>query len=312
MRGKETVKGAHIHPIPILLGPTATGKSAVAVALAKRLDGEIICADARTVYRGMDVGTAKPTAHERALIPHHLLDICDPTEVYDAQRFRQDVSALIEDIHARGRQPILVGGTTLYVQAITEGLFEGVSADPVLRRKLNEVPLDQLYDRLKVMDPQAAQDIKPNDRIRITRALEVLEKTGQPISRLQLQTRPLPYAFRKIGLTLERATLYERINQRVDLMIEQGLIEEARKLHPCLTPELPAYKTIGYQELFEYFDERCSLERAIENIKQHTRNYAKRQLTWHRRDAGITWMDVGQKSPDEIAKFIYSFLDQAR
>lgn len=297
-----------MQPIPILLGPTATGKSAVAIALAQRLNGEILCADARTVYRGMDVGTAKPTAQERTQAPHHLLNLCDPSEVYDAQRFRQDVSTLIPAILARGRQPIIVGGTTLYVQALTEGLFEGVSADRALRRKLNEMPLEQLYDRLKAVDPQAAEDIKPNDRIRITRALEVYEKTGLPISQLQLQARPLPYPFRKFGLTLARAALYERINRRVDQMVEQGLIEEARRLHPHLTPDLPAYKTIGYQELFEYFDGKCSLEQAIENIKQHTRNYAKRQLTWHRRDATIVWVEVKDRIAEAIAEDIVQHL----
>ena len=303
-------KGIRIQPIPILLGPTATGKSAVAIALAQRLNGEILCADARTVYVGMDVGTAKPTAHERALVPHHLLDICDPTEVYDAQRFRQDVSALIPSIQARGKRPIIVGGTTLYVQALTEGLFEGVSADRALRKKLNEMPLEQLYTRLQAVDPQAALDIKPNDRIRITRALEVFEKTGQPISQLQQLAQPLPYVFKKFGLTLARATLYERINRRVDWMIEQGLVEEARRLHPHLTPDLPAYKTIGYQELFEHFDGKCSLEQAIGNIKQHTRNYAKRQLTWHRRDSAIVWIDVERKIVDEIVVSICRCLNK--
>lgn len=293
-----------MNTIPLLLGPTATGKSGIALALAQRCDGEIINADARAVYRGMDIGTAKPSVAERQQAPHHLIDICDPTEIYNPQRFRENISRLIPELQARNKLPIIVGGSTLYVEAITVGLFEGVGADPVLRRQMDETPLETLYQRLREVDPPSAARLKPNDRVRITRALEVFALSGQPISRLQPTAAPLPYPFQKFGLYLERSKLYARINQRVDLMVERGLIEEAEQFYGQLKPGFPAYKTIGYQELFEHFAGRCALGHAIEKIKQHTRNYAKRQMTWFRRYSDIVWLDTENQSAETLAQRI--------
>lgn len=290
--------------IPIILGTTATGKTAVAIEFAKRVDGELINADARAIYRGMDIGTAKPSSAEQAQVPHHLIDVCDPTEIYDVEKFRHDVEKRIKDIQSRGRVPIIVGGSTLYIKAITEGVFEGPGADAKLRQKFDETSLEQLYQRLSEVDPVTAQRLKPNDRIRITRALEVFELTGQSISEWQAQAKPLPFTFQKFGLWLDRARLYERINQRVDVMMDMGLLEEAKALHRKLKRGTPAYKTIGYQELFDHFEGTLSLEDAIDKIKQHTRNYAKRQLTWHRRDETITWIDVEKHSSEAIVDMI--------
>lgn len=293
-----------IEKIPIILGTTATGKTAVAIELAKRVDGELINADARAIYRGMDIGTAKPSAEEQAQVPHHLIDICDPAEIYDVEKFHHDVEESIKDIQSRGKVPIIVGGSTLYIKAITEGVFEGPGADAELRQQFDETPLEMLYQQLTEVDPVTALRLKPKDRIRITRALEVFELTGQSISKWQAKAKPLAFTFQKFGLWLDRAKLYERINQRVDVMMDMGLLEEARALHPKLKPGTPAYKTIGYQELFDHFEGTLSLEDAIDKIKQHTRNYAKRQLTWHRRDETITWIDVEKHSSEAIVDMI--------
>lgn len=299
-----------IEKIPIILGTTATGKTAVAIELAKRVDGELINADARAIYREMNIGTAKPSVEEQAQVPHHLIDICDPTEIYDVEKFRHDVEESIKDIQSRGRVPIVVGGSTLYIKAVTEGVFEGPGADAELRRQFDETPLEQLYQRLSEVDAVTAQRLKPNDRIRITRALEVFERTGQSISEWQVQTKPLPFSFQKFGLWLDRTKLYERINQRVDVMMDMGLLEEAKALHRKLKPGTPAYKTIGYQELFDHFEGQLSLKAAIDKIKQHTRNYAKRQLTWHRRDEAITWMDVEKHSTEALVERVIESLDK--
>jgi len=281
-----------LEQIPIILGTTASGKTGVSIALARRIDGELINADARAIYRGMDIGTAKPSEEEQAQVPHHLIDICEPTEVYDVEKFRHDVEQCINDIQSRNKSPIIVGGSTLYIKALTEGVFEGPGADVDLRQQFDETPLETLYQQLKETDSITAQRLKPNDRIRITRALEVHTLTGKSISKWQAEAKPLPFSFRKFGLWLDRQKLYERINQRVDLMMESGLLDEAKSLHPKLKSGTPAYKTIGYQELFDHIDGNISLEMAIDKIKQHTRNYAKRQLTWHRRDESITWIDM--------------------
>lgn len=296
-------------PIPMLLGTTASGKSEVAIALAQAVDGEIINMDARTIYRGMDIGTAKPSAQEQQRVPHHLIDICDITEVFDAYRYRQRAAQAIEDIRLRGKCPVFAGGSTLYLKALTEGLFEGASADPQLRAELEALPLEALYERLKQVDPHTARRLKPNDRVRLTRALEVFLQTGQSIHTLQTQARPLPYRFKKFGLRWPRQTLYERINRRVDRMLEQGLLDEVQRLLPRLVPGTPAYKTVGYQELIAYCQGACTLAHAVDKIKQHTRNYAKRQLTWHRKDPQIVWLDAAGRSSQALATQIVRHLE---
>lgn len=285
----------------LILGPTAVGKSELAVALALRLDGEIISADARAIYKDLNVGTAKPPAHLRAKIPHHLIDFLDPTERYDVMEFRRDALRAIEEIRAREKVPIVVGGSTLYISALTGTFFAGPKADPQLRQRLESQPQEHLRQRLAEIDPEAAQRIHPNDRIRTIRALEVYELTGLPISRWQKESKvPFPYRFTKIGLTLHRKILYERINARVDAMLAAGLLEEARALRAKLTPEMPAYRTIGYEELFEYLDGKISYEEAVRLIKKHTREYAKRQMIYFKREPDVHWIDVTGKSPQHV------------
>jgi len=294
----------------LILGPTATGKSELAVAIAEHLDGEIISADARAIYRELNIGTAKPPPHLRARVPHHLIDLLDPTEHYDVMRFRQDVLKALEEIRARGKLPIVVGGSTLYISALTGTFFAGPKADPQIRQRLEAQPQEHLRKRLEEIDPEAAQRIHPNDKVRTVRALEVYELTGLPISRWHKESKvPFPYQFTKIGLTLNRKILYERINARVEQMLASGLLEEAKALRAKLTPEMPAYRTIGYEELFQYLDGKISYDEAVRLIKKHTREYAKRQLIYFKREPDVHWIDVTGKPLEEILNAVLGILE---
>jgi tRNA dimethylallyltransferase len=295
----------------LILGPTATGKSALAVALAERLDGEIISADARAIYRGLNIGTAKPPPHLRARVPHHLIDLLDPTEHYDVMQFRRAALTALEEIRARGRLPIVVGGSTLYISALTGTLFAGPKADPQIRQRLEAQPQEHLRKRLEEIDPEAAQRIHPNDKVRTVRALEVYELTGLPISRWHKESKvPFPYQFTKIGLTLNRKILYERINARVEQMLASGLLEEAKALRAKLTPEMPAYRTIGYEELFQYLDGKISYDEAVRLIKKHTREYAKRQIIYFKREPDVHWIDVTGRAPEEVLDEVLAILQK--
>jgi tRNA dimethylallyltransferase len=294
----------------LILGPTATGKSELAVAIAEHLDGEIISADARAIYRELNIGTAKPPPHLRARVPHHLIDLLDPTEHYDVMRFRQDVLKALEEIRARGKLPIVVGGSTLYISALTGTFFAGPKADPQIRQRLEAQPQEHLRKRLEEIDPEAAQRIHPNDKVRTVRALEVYELTGLPISRWHKESKvPFPYKFTKIGLTLNRKILYERINARVEQILASGLLEEAKALKAKLTPEMPAYRTIGYEELFQYLDGKISYDEAVRLIKKHTREYAKRQIIYFKREPDVHWIDVTGKPLEEILNAVLGILE---
>ncbi len=298
--------------LPLILGPTAVGKSQLAVELALRVDGEIISADARAIYKDLNIGTAKPPLELRQKALHHLISFKDPTERYDVMEFRHDVLRVIEEIRGRGKLPIVVGGSTLYISALTGAFFAGPKADPSVRRRLEAQPLAQLRERLEKTDPEAARRIHPNDKVRTVRALEVYELTGLPITRWQKESKvPFPYQFLKIGLKLAREVLYERINARVDEMIAAGLLEEAKALRAKLTPEMPAYRTIGYEELFEYLDGRISYDEAVRLIKKHSREYAKRQIMYFQREPGVYWVDVTGKSLEQLAAETLQWLERA-
>ena len=225
-------------------------------------------------------------------------------------RFRQDVLKALEEIRARGRLPIVVGGSTLYISALTGTLFAGPKADPQIRQRLEAQPQEHLRKRLEEIDPEAAQRIHPNDKVRTVRALEVYELTGLPISRWHKESKvPFPYQFTKIGLTLNRKILYERINARVEQMLASGLLEEAKALRAKLTPEMPAYRTIGYEELFQYLDGKISYDEAVRLIKKHTREYAKRQLIYFKREPDVHWIDVTGKPLEEILNAVLEILE---
>jgi tRNA dimethylallyltransferase len=249
----------------------------------------------------MNIGTAKPSPKDQKRIQHHLIDIKEPEEHYDVMEFRRDVLLAIEAILSRGKLPIVVGGSTLYVEVLTGKFFAGPTGNPELRRQLEAQPLSELRRRLGEVDPEAAPRIHPNDLVRTVRALEVYALTGKTISQGQRESQlGFPYLFLKIGLTLERSQLYARLNERVERMIERGLLEEARALKPRLRREMQAYRTIGYEELFDYLDNKLSYQQATILIKQHTRNFAKRQLTWFKPDPEIHWIDVTEKTNERV------------
>ncbi len=292
--------------IIVVGGPTAVGKTAAGIALARALDGEIISADSMQVYRHMDIGTAKPTVKERAMVPHHLIDVVDPDEPFDAAAYQELGRRTIAELIRCGRTPVVVGGTGLYIKALLSGLFRTDARDPGVRQRLRAeaeiLPPGALHARLQRCDPQTAARLHPNDAIRILRALEVFEVTGQPISQLQHQHRfaDMPFTAFKIGLSTERETLYERINRRVDAMVAAGLEGEVRSLlDKGYSPQLKSMQSIGYSHMVNFITGTISREECLRTLKRDTRRFAKRQLTWFRSDPEIMWT-----SPDRVSDLI--------
>lgn len=296
--------------VGFMVGPTGAGKTALAVQVAERLDAEIVNADSRQLYRGMDLGTAKPSLDERARAPHHLIDICELDQPIDVAQFAARARRVIADILARGRRVLVVGGSGLYLRALRDGIFTGPAASPALRRQLNAIAEEQgnpaLHARLAAVDPEAAHRISSNDRGRMVRALEVYNLTGQPLSRYQQQHRLTahPYLSLTIGLTPPRDVLYAAINRRFDMMVEAGLIEEVRCLLSAgYNPGAAPLSTIGYQEVAEYLRGATTLIAASARAKQRSRNLAKRQLTWFRADRAVEWFDPRAGAAPIIARF---------
>ncbi|NLJ69363.1 MAG: tRNA (adenosine(37)-N6)-dimethylallyltransferase MiaA [Firmicutes bacterium] len=293
-----------VHPILVIVGPTAVGKTELAVQVAKEVDGEIISADSMQVYRGLDIGTAKPTESERQGVPHHLLDIVDPGEEFSVADYQAMVEEVLADLAKRNKTPILTGGTGLYIQAVLQGyVFSPEGKDPVLRAELEQKAESEgnkvLHRQLSEVDPETAMRLHPNDRRRIIRALEVFYSTGRPLSEhLKMQQERGPrHRSVKFGLIRSRARLYERINARVDLMMEAGLLEEVKSLlQQGLDDDSTAIQALGYKELAGFLRGQYDLDEAIRLLKRDTRRYAKRQLTWFRRDQEIVWLDLDRLS----------------
>ncbi len=279
----------------ILLGPTGVGKTGASILLAKALDTEIISADSMQIYKNMDVGTAKPSKEDRRIVRHHMIDVVEPSGSFSAGRYMEEIVPIIDRLHKRGRIPLIVGGTGLYIKAVTRGIFSGPSADWDLREELlsiEEKRTGALYAHLKEIDPGAALKIARNDTRRVLRALEVCLKSRERMSLLQeTLTRPLPYEFIKIGLTRERKELYRIINERVDAMFRRGLREEVERLL-AMGPDRTPLQAIGYKELILHFNGTITRQEAVDLIKRNTRRYAKRQFTWFRKEEGITWTDI--------------------
>ena len=288
---------ASLRDILVIAGPTASGKTAVGIELAQRLNGEIISADARQIYRFMDIGTAKPTAEERSAARHHLIDFVNPDEDYSAGQFAEDASAVIGDILCRGKMPILVGGAGLYIRALFDGFSPMPKIPAEIRARLKEEgreSLPELYKRLCEVDPEWAAKIQATDTQRILRGLEVFEASGKPLSEHQKvpPAPPIRHTASYFGLHWEREILYERINARACLMFENGLIEEAASLRDRgYTPTLNALNAFGYREIFQYLDGKTTLDRALADLQQGTRRYAKRQMTFFRKNERIQWVD---------------------
>lgn len=289
-----------------IIGSTASGKSALALELARKIGAEILCVDSMTVYRGMDIGTAKPTTSERAEIPHHLLDVADPTESFTAARFVELADDVIAGAAKRNVPLICVGGTPMYFKTLFEGLFEGPSADAALRERLMSEPLDELYARLSKVDPEAITRIHANDQRRIVRALEVYELTGKPISDHQrewgVQVRhPATW----LGIRWETETLNRRINARVKQMMQAGWLDETRGLLDRFgTLSKTAGEATGYAELIAHLEGRMTLDDAFERIKIHTRQLARRQTKWFRRFPSVRWLEGATLSEQRSEIFV--------
>lgn len=295
-------------PLLLLAGPTAVGKSAVALCLAERVGGEIVSVDSMQVYRGLDIGTAKPSPAERRRIPHHGIDVASLTESFDAARFVELAREAVAAIRARGRVPILCGGTGLYFRAFLEGLGDTPAADPGLRALLEATPLPELRHELELADPAAFAVIGRGDLRRLVRAVEVFRLTGRPHSAQRaVWSRPEtgPAQTRALGFGLNRAAadLHRRIESRVDRMFEQGLVNETRqRLEEGLALNRTALQAIGYRQVAEFLRGERSLPATIELVKARTRQFAKRQLTWFRTQASLTWTDLApEEPPDQVA-----------
>ena len=295
-------------PVIAVVGPTASGKTKLAVELALRLDGEIISADSMQVYRHMDIATAKPTDEEKKDVPHHLMDFLDPSEDFSVARFCELAKPLIADIRGRGKLPIVAGGTGLYIDSLLGNVtFAQAEADPDLREKLRQeldaIGIDGTLDYIRTFDPDSADRLAAGrNPKRILRCIEVYRTTGMTQTALNAaQTAALtPYKAIKIGLTAaDRQYLYDRIGRRVDMMLDSGLLEEARAFYSASSGVTSA-AAIGYKELLPYLRGEESLENCIENLKRSTRRYAKRQLTWLRRDPTVRWMEIDRMGFDEI------------
>jgi len=277
----------------VLLGPTATGKSQLAVEIAKQISGEIISADSMQVYRGMDIGTAKPTLSERQNIPHHLIDILNPDQAWTVSDFVKETQRLTREIMNQGRVPMIVGGTGLYLRAWLEGFsFPLAPPNPELRTRLEKEPPATLHAQLSEVDPVAANKIHIHDKKRIVRALEVYAFTGKRMSDLQSKTPSTDFEQKLIGLNLPREALYQRINERVGQMIAKGLIEEVRGLlAKGFSKTLPSLQALGYKEVIEYLDGKWTKEQMTEELKKRTRNFARRQMTWFKRFKSVVWFE---------------------
>ena len=291
--------------IVVITGPTGTGKTKLSVDLAKELDGEIVSADSMQLYKRMDIGTAKVKPEEMEGIPHHMIDVAEPGEAYSVARYVEEASACIDDILSRGKLPIVVGGTNLYIDSLISGRnFAENEADNALREKLgreyDEAGGEAMLERLRSFDPERAEKLHPADKRRIIRAIEVYMLTGKTISMHDRETKDIPprYDAAIIALCYEdREKLYERINARVDEMVEEGLFEEVEKLLPELEKQKTAMQAIGYKEPAMYLRGEITKDEATELIKQESRRYAKRQLTWLRRSENVFWIRWGA-SPD--------------
>ncbi len=311
--------GLYKHPVLAVVGPTATGKTALGVALAKRFGGEVISADSMQIYRGLDVGTAKVTAEETQGVPHHCVDFLPPEEVFSVADFTALAARLEQEISARGALPILVGGTGLYIQSFLEGIrFTEEKPSNGLREQLAaELEArgpEAMYAELLSVDPQAAAAIHPNNRVRVLRALEHYRATGRRLSEQKAASRPSQRPYRSLVLGLDfadRAQLYRRIDLRVDRMMEQGLLEEARLVYGHRDSYRTAAQAIGYKEFFPYFAGEAELAACVEKLKQASRNYAKRQLTWFRHMEGVVWLQADAPDLlDEACRRTEEFLEK--
>jgi tRNA dimethylallyltransferase len=294
----------------VLSGPTGSGKSELAIRIAEHIGAEIVNADSMQVYRGLDIGTAKPSAEQLARVPHHLLGIINPDVNFTASDFRREATAAIGDIDRRGKRVIVVGGTGLYIRALLEGLVDSPEGDPELRLQFAEIHGEELLQRLSLVDPETAARLHPNDRLRIIRALEVYCQTGRPISafRSEHSFSGSYYDSLKMAIKVERPELYRRIDLRVDQMLKDGLVAEvASQLAQGYGRELKALRSIGYKEISAFLAGEIALDEAVALIKRDTRRYSKRQMTWFSKENEIYWLEYPE-SFATILEHVMNFL----
>ena len=298
----------------VICGPTASGKTALSIELAKKINGEIISADSMQIYKDMDIGTAKPDVEEMQGIKHYLLDFVKPDTRYSVAEFKIDATKAIEEILKKGKVPIVVGGTGLYVDTLIYGIeYNDIKIDEKYRKELEEIAekqgLEVLYKKAQEIDSKAMEKISPNDKKRIMRVLEIYKATGKTKTEQEAESRKngIKYNYKVFALNMDREILYNRINLRVDIMIEKGLIEEVQKLKDKYNEFPTAMQGLGYKEVVEYLENRTTKEEKIEKIKMETRRYAKRQLTWFRKNKDTIWID-STKAREENVNFIANYI----
>lgn len=295
----------------VIGGPTASGKTALSIELAKRINGEIVSADSMQIYKDMNIGTAKPTKEEMGNIKHYMIDFVSPETRYSVSQYKKDASLCIEEIIKKGKTPIVVGGTGLYIDSLVYGIeFQEISIDEEYRAQLNEIAdnggLQKLYEEACKIDPEAMKTISPNDKKRIIRVLEIYKQTGKTKTQQNIESRKkeVPYDYIMFAINMDREKLYERINKRVDIMIKNGLIEEVQAIINKYGNIKTAMQGLGYKEVVQYFNNEFSKEEMIDKIKMESRRYAKRQLTWFRKNKEIIWLDGLEPVEDNINEII--------
>lgn len=292
----------------VICGPTASGKTALSIELAKKIDGEIISGDSMQIYKDMNIGTAKPNIEEMQGIKHYLIDFVDPDKRYSVADFKRDAEKAIKEILNKGKIPIVVGGTGLYIDSLIYGIeYQDIKFDEQYRKELEEIAiqdggLEKLYNKAKEIDRVAIEKISPNDKKRILRVLEIYKATGKTKTEQEEESRKngIKYDYRVFAINIEREKLYERINKRVDIMVQQGLIEEVKKLLQKYNEFPTAMQGLGYKEVVEYLEDKCTKEEMIEKIKMETRRYAKRQITWFKKNKQTIWIDGLKDKQDNI------------
>ena len=290
----------------VICGPTASGKTSLSISLAKKINGEIVSCDSMQIYKEMDIGSAKPTVEEMQEIKHYLVDFVSPEKRYSVSEYKEDASKAIEEIINKGKTPIIIGGTGLYLNSLIYNIqYNEMEVDLNYRRELEkeaeEYGLEVLYNRAKEIDPEAMEKVSANDKKRITRVLEIYNATGRNKTELEKKSRKeVPYNYLIFGINMERSILYDRINKRVDIMLEQGLIEEVKNLINKYSNMPTAMQGLGYKEVKEFLDGNISKEEMIEKIKMETRRYAKRQITWFKRIENIIWLDGLNKTEENV------------
>lgn len=300
--------------IVVICGPTASGKTALGIELANKLNGEIISCDSMQIYKEMDIGTAKPTEEERKMAKHHLIDFVSPDRRYSVADFKKDANRTIENILSRGKMPILVGGTGLYINSLIYNIeYNEEKTDIEYRKELEKIELSKLYEMALKVDKEAMEKISQSDRKRISRVLEIYHSTGKTKTELEIMSRKeLKYDYKIYVLSMDREILYDRINKRVDLMIQNGLIDEVQNIIKKYKEFPTAMQGLGYKEVVQYLNKEITKDEMIEKIKQESRRYAKRQLTWFRAYKDATWLDGIKNTKEENVKLIMEDISESK